>query len=36
MIKNKIIETEIETKVGQRKAERMQERFLKGRFRCGI
>jgi hypothetical protein len=30
MIKNKIIETEIETKVGQRKAERMQERFLKG------
>ena len=30
MLKNAIIETEIETEVGQRKAQRMQERFLKG------
>ena len=30
MIKTKISETEIETNVGQRKAQRMQERFLKG------
>ena len=30
MIKSKITETEIETKAGQRKAQRMQERFLKG------
>jgi DNA-binding transcriptional MocR family regulator len=30
MFKNTIVETEIETKVGQRKIQRMQERFLKG------
>jgi DNA-binding MarR family transcriptional regulator len=30
MFKKALVETEIQTKVGQRKAQRMQERFLKG------